>query len=68
LFPLNDISKLHKFTSDTQDSNYQLKMDESIEIATQRSLFEENMKKIENITPVLKKLIIHNSKNVIVRF
>lgn len=43
-------------------------MDESIESATQRSLFEENMKKMENINPVLKKLIIHNSKNVMIKF
>ena len=43
-------------------------MDESIETATERSLFEENLKKIENIDPVLKKLIIYDSKNVIVKF
>jgi hypothetical protein len=43
-------------------------MDESIETATERSLFEENLKIIENIDPVLKKIIIHDSKNVIVKF
>ena len=43
-------------------------MDESIETATERSLFEEKLKKIENIDPVLKKLIIYDSKNVIVKF
>jgi hypothetical protein len=43
-------------------------MDESIEAATERSLFEENFKKVQNIDPVLKKIIIHDSKNVIVKF
>lgn len=42
------------------------KMDESIETESQRSL-EDNIK-IENIDPVLKKIVIYDSKNVILKF
>ena len=42
------------------------KMDESIETESQRSL-EDNIK-IESIDPVLKKIVIHDSKNVILKF
>jgi hypothetical protein len=41
-------------------------MEESIYTGTQRSYYDYI--KIENIEPVLKKHIIHDSKNVIVKF
>ena len=70
-FPQYHQNKIQNFTNGSQESsrkNYLSKMDESIETATERSLFEENLKKVQNIDPVLKKIIIHDSKNVIVKF
>jgi len=41
-------------------------MEESIDYATRRSI--EDLKNKENIEPVLKKHVIHDSKNVILKF